>query len=267
MDERQSRSMAVPLPAVEDAMKTFWNLVVLSLELALLAVFTALPGRAQAEPEEPAPGEYLTEGGWGVLTISRLSDQTTRFALETRAPNGRRCGLAGRLLGTQGVAETQKPSPPCVVTFERQATGVLVTTEGQEACRWFCGVHAQFDAEYLTPQPGCSREAGRAACAQFKQLYAAQSYDEAAELLESRQTRCAKTLGLGPDCTLNDLAAAQYHLGRLADCRKTLEPLAADATRTDAELRALYPLTDLAEAFPFLRATRHNLKLCAEKEH
>lgn len=115
------------------------------------------------------------------------------------------------------------------------------------------------------PGPGCTREEGRAACARFQRLYAAKSYEEAAELLESQAVRCAKTVSVGPDCTLNDLAITQYHLGRLAECRKTLEPLAGDAARSDEELKSLYLPSDFETILPVVRAARYNLKLCAEK--
>ena len=62
--------------------------------------------------------------------------------------------------------------------------------------------------------------------------------------------------------SLHVLALTQYHLGRLADCRKTLAPLAEDAARSDDDLqRDLFP-NDFAETLPIVRATRHNLKLC-----
>lgn len=242
-------------------MKTFCTAIFVSL------AFAAFPACGQtAALEEPAPGEYLTEGGSGVLTISHQSDQTTGFSIEVRGANAHQCNLAGTIQGDRAIVETEQPGPPCVIRFERHTSSLVVADNGEEACRSFCGMRAHFEGEYQMPTPGCTREEGRAACAQFKRLYASQSYDEAAELLGSRQTRCAKTLGVGPDCTLNDLAIAQYHLGRLADCRKTLEPLAENAAKTDEELKRLYPPFDLIEALPLLRAARHNLKLCAEKE-
>ena len=245
-------------------MKTLWTAILVSL------IFAALPARGQtAAPEEPAPGEYIREGDSGVLTLSRPSDQTLGYSLEAMGPNGHMCGFEGTIQGNRGDidlgTDTEQPGPPCVITFQRNAEGLDVSDNGAEACRMYCGMRAHFEGEYLTPGPGCTREEGQAACAQFKRLYASKSSGEAAELLESQAVRCAKTVGVGPDCTLNDLAITQYHLGRLADCRKTLEPLAADSARSDEELKSLYLPTDFEMILPAVRAARHNLEAVREE--
>lgn len=245
-------------------MKIIWTPLLVGLILA------SLPARGQtATPEEPAPGEYIREGDSGMLMITRQSDQTLGYSLDAQGPNGHVCGFDGTIQGNRGNIEiigtdTAPSGPPCVITFQRNAEGLDVSDNGAEACRMYCGMRAPFEGEYLMPGLGCTREEGRATCARFKRLYADKSYDEAAELLATQEVRCAKTVGVGPDCTLNDLAVAQYHLGRLADCRKTLEPLAEDAARSDEELKKLYLPTDFEVILPTVRAARHNLKLCAE---
>jgi hypothetical protein len=126
-------------------------------------------------------------------------------------------------------------------------------------------MRAHFEGEYLIPRPGCTGKERSATRAEFKQLYDAKFYAKAAAVLEPLLVRCSKTLDQEGDWIRNDLALTQYHLGRLSDCRKTLEPLKKDAARTDEELRSSLLPTDFEEYLPIAQATRHNLKLCARK--
>ena len=60
----------------------------------------------------------------------------------------------------------------------------------------------------------------------------------------------------------NDLALTQLRLGDAAACRKTLEPLAQDASKSDASIREDYPGFEADAQIRLARATRTNLKLC-----
>lgn len=78
-------------------MKTLWTAILVSLALAVL------PARGQsAAPVEPEPGEYLTEGDWGMLTISPQWDQMLGYSLEAQGPNGHMCGFEGTIQGNRG---------------------------------------------------------------------------------------------------------------------------------------------------------------------
>jgi hypothetical protein len=243
-----------------------------TLAVALTAL-AALPACTRAGTDPLTPGEYLTEGGWGVLTISRSETQTTHFSLEATGANGHSCSLEGDIQNDKAILpaydpDTDPPGPPCVVTFRPTAEGIDVSDNDPkndanlDACRYYCGVRAHFEGEYLIPNPGCTTEESSATHARFDQLYESHSYGEAAAVLEPLLARCSKTLGLEGSWIANDLAITLYHLGRLADCRKTLEPLAKDLARTDES--SLPPL-DLELYLSLAKATRHNLRLCARK--
>jgi hypothetical protein len=60
----------------------------------------------------------------------------------------------------------------------------------------------------------------------------------------------------------NDLAVTQYHLHDRAACLSTLDPLAADAAKSDAAIRENFPPTDADDYLPLVKAARTNLKLC-----
>jgi hypothetical protein len=243
---------------------------------ALLAVVhgTAL---AQA-PATPAPGEYITEAGWGVLTITRSKDQPAHFSLEATGANAHSCTLDGDILEGRATLGVDPPVPgeprrDCVVLFHPNAEGIEVSSDERyediydDPCRAFCGMRAYFAGEYLTPAPGCTGAERAATRERFQRLYDAKSYTEAEAVLEPLLERCGKTLGEEKGWIANDLALTQYHLGRLADCRKTLAPLAGEAARSDVDLRGSLPPFDFEVHFPLIQATRHNLELCARKGH
>lgn len=238
-----------------------------------LTAFAALPTCALAGTDALTPGEYITQGGWGVLTISRSEAQTTQFSLEATGANGHSCSLEGDIQNGKAILPTgdpdaDPPGQPCVVTFRPTAAGIDVSDSDPkndanlDACRNFCGMRAHFEGEYLIPNPGCTTAESSATRARFEQLYESHSYGEAAAMLEPLLAHCSNILGQEGSWIANDLAITQYHLGRLADCRKTLEPLAKDLARTDES--SLPPL-DLELYLSLAKATRHNLRLCARK--
>jgi hypothetical protein len=240
-----------------------------------LAAFAAIPACTRAETPALTPGEYITEGGWGVLTISGSETQTTHFSLEATGANGHSCSLEGDVQSGKAIlpvddSNTDPWERSCVVTFRPNAEGIDVSNSDPkndvnlDTCRYYCGMRAHFEGEYLIPNPGCTTEESSATRARFEQLYESQSYGEAAAVLEPLLAHCSKTLGREGAWIANDLAITQYHLGRLADCRKTLEPLAKDIARTD-EVRSSLPPLDLEQYLSLAKATRHNLRLCARK--
>ena len=61
----------------------------------------------------------------------------------------------------------------------------------------------------------------------------------------------------------NDLALTQFRLGDAAGCLRTLEPLAKDAAKSDAQIRdEMVAPTDVDNWLPVVKAARTNLKLC-----
>ena len=230
-----------------------------------LTVLIASPACLRAETGALRPGEYLTEGGWGVLTVSTSGDRTTHFSIEAVGGNGHTCSVDGEVRDLEASLDVDE-AEPCKITFLPTAEGIEVSgVESTDCHRYFCGIRADFLGLYLKPAPGCGTKELQEARDQFKQLYTAKSCAKAAAKLEPLLSRCSRTLGwLETGWLRNDLAVTQYHLGRLADCRKTLEPLLDDASKTDDELREQFPPTDFESYLPIAKATRHNAKLCAQ---
>jgi hypothetical protein len=228
-----------------------------------LAACAAFPACGHAGAGTPPAGEYLSQESRGVLTLSRSAHRAARFSIHDTGANGHVCKLAGVIRDGRASLDIGEPGRSCVVTFARTAEGIDVGAVDPGACLSFCGMRAHFEHPYFLPRPGCTRKEVGAARARFKGLYAAKSYARAAAVLAPLLTRCSKTLGEA-EWVRNDLAVTQVRLGRLADCRKTLAPLAEDAARTDEELRRSLPPFDFQVYLPAVQATRHNLKLCAQ---
>jgi hypothetical protein len=232
-----------------------------------LAAFLAFPACMRAGTDALRPGEYITENGWGVLTISASKDRTAHFSIEAIGGNGHMCSLEGEVRDLRALLDVDDPGRSCVVTFLPKAESIEVSSVDSETCRFFCGMRASFEGQYFKPGPGCSDKERSATHEQFKQLYDAKSYAKASAVLEPLLGSCSKLLNwLESGWTRNDLAITQYHLGRLEDCRKTLEPLITNAAKTEEELRDSLPPSDFDNYLPIAKATWHNSKLCAEKK-
>ncbi|HRY04880.1 MAG TPA: hypothetical protein P5256_17235, partial [Beijerinckiaceae bacterium] len=132
-----------------------------------------------------------------------------------------------------------------------------------ETCRNYCGARAYFEGLYLKPAPGCADGAREAMNKSFKTAYGAKDYAKAHALLAPVLQKCARTLGPMETASIrNDLAITLYHLGRKAECRKVLAPMAEDAARKDDDLMADYPPSDWDAYKPLIKAARTNLALC-----
>lgn len=221
--------------------------ILLSLALALAA------SAAQAQV---APGDYISERGGGSLTV-----KDGGFEISSVGANGHTCGLDGKLKGSIGLAG--EAPDICRVEFKPKDGGYQVTPLTLEPCRAFCGARASFDGLYLKPAPGCADAEREATQKDFKAAYDAKQYAKAEPLLARQLKDCARTLGwLEKASTANDLAITQFHLGKKADCLKTLQPLTKDAAKKDDVLKDDYPPSDWADYQPVVKATRTNLALC-----
>ena len=221
--------------------------ILLSLALALAA---------SAAHAQIAPGDYISERGGGSLTV-----KDGGFEISSVGANGHTCGLDGNLKGSIGLAG--EAPDICRVEFKPKDGGYQVTPLTLEPCRAFCGARASFDGLYLKPAPGCADAEREATQKEFKAAYDAKQYAKAEPLLARQLKDCARTLGwLEKASTANDLAITQFHLGKKADCLKTLQPLAKDAAKKDDVLKDDYPPSDWADYQPIVKATRTNLALC-----
>ena len=110
--------------------------------LSVLAFLLPLAAVAQA------PGEYVTEGGWGTLVIGPAKGGANAFKLDALGSNFHVCGLEGEIRGGRATLEGEEPKKPCIVTFKATPAGIEVKgTEG--ACRQYCGMRPR------CPSPRC----------------------------------------------------------------------------------------------------------------
>ena len=210
-----------------------------------------------------APGEYVSEGGWGVLTLRTETDKRLLFELETVGANGHSCSLDGEIRnGRTTVSDTPEPAA-CVVRFVTAGTGIDVSTNDAASCRTFCGTRAGFTGRYLRPAPGCDSLSRGATGAEFKRLYENGAYRDAQQQASRLLERCAGTMTWTERARrLNDLAITQYHLGLLEACVRTLQPLADDAAASNQALMDRLPPTDYENYLPIVESTRNNLRWC-----
>jgi len=235
---------------------------VMRLALSLCLAACAL---AQARPDTQtlAPGEYVSAGGMGVLTLRTETDKRLLFELETVGGNAHTCSLDGEIRnGRTIVSDTPDPAA-CVVRFVASGNGIDVSTNDADSCRSFCGARASFVGRYLRPPPGCDSLSRGATHAEFKRLYDQRAYREAQQQASRLLERCTAPMDrIERGRLLNDLAITQYHLGLFEACVRTLQPLADDAARTNAALQDGLPPADYDNYLPIVESTRTNLRLC-----
>jgi hypothetical protein len=226
--------------------------------MMLMIVFT----QGNAGDIQLQSGRYIREGGGGSLIIKQKKDGALSFVIETVGANGHTCGLEGNILSGRATLESFEAGKPCIVNFLPKGGGVNVTVNDSE-CQYYCGVRATFAGMYLVPVQGCDPLEIRKTRNEFKKLYDKKTYDQARTKLEKILRDCVNTLDwLETGWIRNDLAITQYKLNDLKGCQRTLQPLAADAARTDEDVRNDYPPSDADMYLPVVRAARTNLKLC-----
>ncbi|MCZ2497885.1 hypothetical protein GN316_14060 [Xylophilus sp. Kf1] len=215
----------------------------------------ASAGLVAAQTADPAPGEYIYERGNGTLHIKPGG----AFDLNTIGPNAHLCEVEGKM--TRGSAKIEDGL--CVVKFAPVGDTVVVSTNGHAQCRDNCGMRASFEGTYTRAQPACTEKALRLSRGNFKRQYDAKQYRGAENILAGVLSSCEKTLDwLSAGRIRNDLALTRYKLGDKAGCIQTLEPLSADAARSDEGIKEQYPPADAEDYLPIVKATRYNLKMC-----
>lgn len=114
----------------------------------LVAVAGALLLSVRIEAATPVPvqpGEYVTEGGWGTLTVKRGKEGAMSFSIEALAGNGHSCSLDGTIRDGVARLPALDEGKPCVVEFRAKTIGTggkLLGIEVQERsepqlCRFF----------------------------------------------------------------------------------------------------------------------------------
>jgi len=237
-----------------------------SIRFAVAVTLALLVPSGAATAASLVAGEYVPEGGWGTLTLTPGKNGALLFLIETVGANGHMCGLDGEVREGRVTLETMEGEEPCLITMEMTPEGVDVQSSTSEACRFFCGARAGFEALYLRQPASCTRKTVAATRGKFKKLYDAKRFGEARAALHPLLTECSRYLDRFTEAWIrNDLAITLHKLGALGECRAVLEPLEADARMTDEELRENYPPSDAEMWMPIVRAARTNLRLCREK--
>jgi hypothetical protein len=201
-------------------------------------------------------GSYENPNGNLVVTGNA---KALKFKIDAFGANGHTCSLDGDLRDNQ--AKLEGDDEPCIVKFDANAKGIDV--HGNEACRTYCGMRARFDGMYFKPAPGCDSDDRSRTRDAFKASYAKKDYATARTRLEPVLAQCAPLLSWLEKASIrNDMAVTLFHLRDRAACLSVLEPLAADAAKTDDAIRENYPPTDADDYLPLVKAARANLKLC-----
>jgi hypothetical protein len=194
----------------------------------------------------------------GNLVVSGSAD-SVKFKIDAFGANGHTCSLDGDIHDNRANLDGEEGM--CVVTFDASAKGIDV--HGTDPCRFYCGMRARFDGMYFKPPAGCSSDERSRAHDAFKSSYAKKDYVTGRAKLAPVLSQCAALMSWLETASIrNDLAVTQYHLHDRAACLSTLDPLAADAAKSDAAIRENFPPTDADDYLPLVKAARTNLKLC-----
>lgn len=211
-----------------------------------------------------SPGEYVSEGGSGHLTLKPAKAGALNFTISSTGDNGHACSLEGAVRNGRAKLEGVDPRKPCIVTMTSTPDGIDVKGGPGDACLIHCGVRATFEMVYFQPSTACTTSAVATTRKSFRQRYDSKQFAEARALLEPMLKACDRSLNwLEKGRVRNDLAVTLHKLGDMATCRTVLQPLAEDAKLTDAGVRENYPPSDADMYLPVVRATRTNLKLCS----
>lgn len=233
--------------------------------LACACASTVLPLGADAA--DVRPGEYLAEGGWGMLHVTRGEHRALSFAIDSRGANAHLCSVQGGIVANRAVLEDMGDDRPCEITFVAHRDAVDVVLGEPATCRGYCGMRAGFDGTYMRPANGCRTDQRLKSAAAFKKSHVAADYGAALRTLQPVLTGCIRWLDARAQSRLiEDIAITQYHLGRFDDCLKTLEPLRADSERSEAELQEVYigQPSEVERVLAEGIATRTNLALCRQ---
>jgi hypothetical protein len=240
----------------------------LLLVASVLMVILVSPLSLFAQGGSLEPGTYVTEGGWGDLTIKRTKDGTLSFNIFAMGGNAHMCDLGGEISGGRAtLLDSGDKNNPCIIRFSQKGSGVEVSVETDEACRYYCGMRARFDGEYFKPAAACVPKAVNKSRQDFKRLYDKKAFAEAAAVLEPILKECSKTMNwLDKGWISNDLALTYHKLHRDEICMEYLKGLEEDAAKTDDKIREEYPPSDADSYLPIVKAARTNSKLCRSGE-
>lgn len=232
--------------------------------VSVLMVMLASPPPLYAQGDSLQPGTYITEGGWGDLTIKWTKDGKLSFKIFAMGGNGHMCDLGGEIRNGRAIlVDSDDKNNPCIIRFTSTGNGIEVGTETAEPCRYYCGARASFEGKYLKPAAACIPKAINKSRRDFKKLYDKKAYAEAVAVLEPILKGCSKTMHwLDKGWISNDLALTYHKMNRDDICLTYLKGFEGDVAKPDEKIREDYPPSDADDYLPIVKAARTNMELC-----
>lgn len=217
------------------------------------------------------PGQYLTKGAEGSLTIQAKSQGGQRFHLLTLAGDGSSCALEGTVPAGQDRANLEglNKAENCIVTFKTLANGgIAIGAVDQELCQAHCGSQVPFVGSYDKVNAACQAELVSNTLAEFKLQYQAKDYARAKQTLSTLLTSCGSYLPwTQKDWAINNLALTHHQLGDDRACLQALKPYQTLMKSSDAKIREDYPPFAAVMKQQLVKALRKNAQLCGSKDH
>lgn len=203
------------------------------------------------------PGNYVTEGNWGDLTV-KLSGADLKFEINAVGSNAHTCEIEGVIRNQQGITEGG-----CVIQLVNKPDriSVVVSSEMQSQCREYCGMRAWFEGEYYPNVPYCNKT--QKIRNEFLGFYKAKRYQEAKQALDELLGTCERFLTWHVQAEVrNDLAVTMLHLGDRGACLKALVPIKHTFIDDPAETGLVFTPVDEEWGEAMLKTTRFNWKKC-----
>lgn len=224
--------------------------------LVIFTLFLSIPCGVRAEQQQILPGKYVTEGGWGNLSIVKSNKGKLTFDITTVGANAHMCELGGIIKDAQATLDGMEDNAPCIISFKPQGQQIEVAIKAGE-CSIYCGARAGFTAVYYKPQKECTSASVLKSRNKFKALYDKKAYTQAVSVLEPVLKNCEFYMAW-PDkwWIRNDLALAKHKLGLNAECIKILQVV------SDWSKAVTLPPADEEIWKPINKATQTNIGLC-----
>jgi hypothetical protein len=239
--------------------------IVFVLGLVLLA---SVPALAESIPVELATGTYVTQGGWGDLTISR-GNSGQHFTIDVVGTNYHMCNLEGSLVGTIGTVDTSDGGDACTIELTPTPQGITITAQDGDGvasgCRSYCGARAYFEGEYFATLPICTPSLLNSHISMLAVLPRAEELAYAQAEIMPALEKCTATLRPSTEQDLRGaLALAYYHAGEPEKCRATLAVYQEWLAKSDAEIREekSYAPSEADEALAQSKQLRNISELC-----
>lgn len=212
------------------------------------------------------PGTYVTEGGWGSMTIKQeVGEPALKFSISTVGANAHTCEVEGEIQGNQSISEPV-PERKCLIRFmpSRGKVSVIVPDEFNEACHDYCGMRAWFPGDYYPEVPYCRKVEDLRK--KFKRYYQSGKYEQARMVLIDLLSHCERFLDWQTQAGIrNDLAITEFHLHDTNACLKALAPIKRVFIDDPADTGLVFTPVDEEWGCAMTKGTRFNWRKCGGK--